>query len=352
MKKNTKQHITPENPRRNRLRNLPEEKKTSLPERAGELSELLAEHFGKWTLQSKEKIISSDNVIFIVSLNNFDNGYGDNRVVIRFPVQDAETRPATHHPHNQAWVTSQWRKEGAKVPKVLCVDPKGNFLVETFLTGSNLRTFPSEEHYPVMSELGEQLNLMHRVKMKGYGTLISDNGEMKGSFEDWKSYFDYLFMGRLASLVETKVWASIPLMVENINALYERYLGYLTNFNRPVLLHGDLNSDNVRVKRSDPTDETSDLTLLGILDFCDCISGDPLFEFGALLETSNDWKCIEIIDETYGRSLLEQSDVIVFYAIFISIFYMNEDKLRLDRIYLYTKKIIEFFSFLSITIEA
>ena len=124
-------------------------------------------------------------------------------------------------------------------------------------------------------------------------------------------------------------------IVEELEDLYSRHRDYLVEFNEPRLLHGDLCSDNVIVslvaatEGGEVAEEGRDrrvYELSGIVDFCDVITGDPLYDFAEILGITADWKDMRGLLEGYGRNLTEADmQVVHLYGAFLCVYFMVHD---------------------------
>lgn len=84
---------------------------------------------------------------------------------------------------------------------------------------------------------------------------------------------------------------------ENQSQLKNLYLSmksYLNSFNDPVLVHGDISSENVII---------FDDHVNGIIDYADCLCGDGLYDIGRFfLFAQGDWKYVDALAQGYKSS--------------------------------------------------
>lgn len=92
---------------------------------------------------------------------------------------------------------------------------------------------------------------------------------------------------------------------------------YLSAFCKPVLLHGDISSENIRVL---------DGHLNGVIDYADCLCGDGLYDIGRFLVfLKGEWKYIDAMalgyKSTHGEKQWskKERECIRFYACYFAL---------------------------------
>lgn len=95
-------------------------------------------------------------------------------------------------------------------------------------------------------------------------------------------------------------------LLNKIEDFYDKRKDIL-DYNDPVLIHNDLTCDNILIK---------DEKISGIIDAGDCVSGDPMYEFGFMNRHYFNKGVMESFYEGYGRIDSRRAD---FYTVIDSI---------------------------------
>ncbi|CAF4528671.1 unnamed protein product, partial [Didymodactylos carnosus] len=138
--------------------------------------------------------------------------------------------------------------------------------------------------FEICKELGEYLCALHSIEMQQFGYM----GEHKGTgvYLSWYQMFELDFN----NLVLKQPAFLDNEQYEQIKQIYLSIKTYLIEFNRSVLIHGDIAGDNVRISSS------LNGHLNGIIDYGDCLCGDGLYDLGRLLVfVRGEWKYIDDI---------------------------------------------------------
>ncbi|KAL6076604.1 hypothetical protein QOT17_002726 [Balamuthia mandrillaris] len=340
-------------------------------------------------------IVSWDNTIYVVRTEKHKGGV----MVARFPTRPPSARPPQHSPATQAAIARVLQRHGVVGPTPLEVNLEEDFLLETYVEGSNFgdvfeelaatttngseskeerEAYQKEQREAVFVQLGGVLRRLHSIKTEGYGLVSYDESaynQLRGISSCWLDFCEQHFMGGLRALEEAA--ALPPDLLKELSRLYHRYQPYLAAFDKPCLVHADLNDDNIRVilqpssqqqpqlpqqlpaeakapqqqqqqqqrnKQEIPKNGGgTELKISGLLDFCDSLSGDPLYDFGSLLEDEGP-SVMGWVEQGYGEWSQQQKELIFFYAIFITVYYMTEGGVRYKRLPKYTQKLRLFLS--------
>jgi fructosamine-3-kinase len=138
--------------------------------------------------------------------------------------------------------------------------------------GSLFGLFAIDRHNPqnIVYKLGEVVGRLHEITAAGFGLLdvrrVFAKSEGKGLFNTWQDFV----LRNLEKHIQTCRDIKAITLVESrrIESLFIKTRNILANI-KPSLLHGDLGSGNIF---SDGKEIT------GIIDWEDCLSGDPLFD--------------------------------------------------------------------------
>jgi fructosamine-3-kinase len=179
-----------------------------------------------------------------------------------------------------AWVADRLRQEGLPVPSVYRVDISRekvsfDYQLSAEATGSTLKSFDVNGHNGghLLFELGSLLARLHHVSTRNFGLLdircILDGRECEGLLDTWS---EYVFL-KLDDHLRTCFEIGAISLEENkkIESIFDKMQPSL-DYVEPVLLHGDLSNSNVF---SDGRSVTA------IVDWEDCLSGDPLFDIAS-----------------------------------------------------------------------
>ncbi|KAL6054360.1 hypothetical protein QOT17_017397 [Balamuthia mandrillaris] len=274
-------------------------------------------------------------------------------VVLRCP-RPSDKNPIMHRPSSQAWMTTLLAQQGVPVAKVLYLDPEDRFMVESFVGGMDLselqKRASKQQLRGLFVELGRHVRGMHAVATRGFGAMThseenSSNASYRfqGKCNTWLEVIEPFFLHHLDSC-----WRQGRIREEErtqLRAMLERHRDYLSDFSDSRLLHADLNMDNIRViqtKQEKPKNETREKEeedegkeqwkISGIIDFGDAMCGDPLYDFGEVLEeVGGDWELLLGMAEGYElfRSCEREEEkeklleVIRFYALVLCVWLLE-----------------------------
>jgi fructosamine-3-kinase len=181
----------------------------------------------------------------------------------------------------EAWVADRLRQEGLPVPSVYKVDISRekvsfDYQLSAEATGSTLKSFDiegqkQEEH--LLFELGSLLAKLHHVSTRKFGLLdircILDGRECEGLLQTWSEYVFLKLEDHLKTCFEI---GAISLEDrKKIESIFEKMQPRL-DCAEPALLHGDLSNSNVF---------SDGRCVTALVDWEDCLSGDPLFDIAS-----------------------------------------------------------------------
>nr|ADQ54419.1 aminoglycoside phosphotransferase [uncultured marine crenarchaeote E37-7F] len=161
--------------------------------------------------------------------------------------------------------------------------------------------FPLEKQQKVMYDLGKLVRKMHTIKTSGFGPISSN---YTGKYRTWKQFIDTQYKKAFLEAKKNRFLHSS--LLNKIEAFYNERIDIL-GYNDPILFHNDLVYSNIIVK---------DGKITGIIDAGDCLSGDPLFEFGFMNWYYYKKKVMEHFYKGYGA--IDERKV-QFYTIIDSI---------------------------------
>ena len=90
-----------------------------------------------------------------------------------------------------------------------------------------------ESSTEIYKELGEFLHVLHSIGMKQFGYMSEQTGV--GVYSSWLKMFEADFN----NLDETQ---------HQLKEIYLHMIPYLEEFSRPVIVHGDISPENIRVR--------------------------------------------------------------------------------------------------------
>ncbi len=194
----------------------------------------------------------------------------------------------------EAWSYEQCRAKGLPAPEVYKVDqscsklPAPYILVEK-VRGIDLRTADLEPELraPFLIQIGEAIKTMHTISVEGYGQLVvAPNGSVRGKYDDWKTAALAAVEPGLTKLESNPHFNND--LLELARTVVANHQSILSTLDEGKLLHGDLGL--VHFYGDPDTDE-----LTGIIDFGECKSGDPVWDF-----VDFRWSYVRTILKGYG----------------------------------------------------
>ncbi len=210
--------------------------------------------------------------------------WGIQHVLFRVDLQDISivvranvTSKSDDYFYVERWASNKLKKNGLPSYNVYAVDTTRrkypfDFMVTDFVKDKDMESmWPLNEKNEKMLlyQCGEILAKIHEIKTKGFGFFdneLAKKGETKGILNKWEDYIFSSFTSNLNYLRKRKLISSKK--QEIINKIF---LDNKKNIrlNEGVLVHGDYCDHNIMV---------SDNKITGVVDWEDCISGDPIFD--------------------------------------------------------------------------
>lgn len=155
-------------------------------------------------------------------------------------------------------------------------------VLESCMNGVDLSSLTSRETLAdnLWLQLGKLVEQIHSVDVRhviDFGSLQTSNGRLHGSHHSWEKFIATSWQQRLHTAAKQHLLTSAE--ITELDAVFHA-IGrqvHAEQSHQHVLLHGDINSSNIRVKLVAGVYEFS-----GLIDFGDCMLGDPLFDAGRL----------------------------------------------------------------------
>lgn len=199
----------------------------------------------------------------------------------------------------EKWAIEKSGETGVPVPEVLLVDEvednnkKMWVAVETKLHGESLdriTDLPEASIKQITEQAGEILAKIHSVTPRGFGRIRKDGD---GDYDSWESYMLHslrpqqvkgtLESAKKAGIPATQVDQALRIIGDN-SRLFEDVA--------PHLLHGDFGPKHILVSGG---------LITGIIDFENCKSGDPMFDFSWWSYFGNNRPSIEWLKSGYEK---------------------------------------------------
>lgn len=171
---------------------------------------------------------------------------------------------------------------GVPVPETIDIDDSKtkfefDYMVTTMINGQVMQAaveaFPSV-HHVYLRQIGRYLGKMHTLNTSGYGFFdneLARKGVLRGIHSQNEEHFiaaldldEYFYQ-------QYPGWVDSNLIKKSIAILKSKT--HLAKCDKPTLIHNDVADWNVVVDRD---------SVAGILDWDECFSGDPVFEFATL----------------------------------------------------------------------
>lgn len=175
----------------------------------------------------------------------------------------------------QSWTYGACAKAKLPVPNVFIKDTRkkllpAEFMITSYQPGEYLsEIFPSRPVH--RKDLGRSAGLvlakLHKVDVKGFG-LLNDKGI--GEKKSWDEIAFKEFEDDIAYIKKNKLLK--PEEIQGISEMVEKRQDWL-EWSRPVLIHGNIELDNLLAVGNDVT---------GLLGFGHAKGGDPAREFGRM----------------------------------------------------------------------
>ncbi|CAF1611925.1 unnamed protein product, partial [Didymodactylos carnosus] len=179
--------------------------------------------------------------------------------------------------------------------------------------------------FEICKELGEYLCGLHSIELKQFG-YMSEHKDI-GVYSSWYQMFELDFN----NLVLNQSTFLDKEQYEQTKQIYLSIKIYLIEFNRSVLVHGDIAGDNIRISSS------TNGHLNGIIDYGDCLCGDGLYDLGRLLVfVKVEWKYIDDVAHGYKQQETKkwtknEKECIQFYACYFAL-WMEVDNVIMEKL--------------------
>jgi len=232
-----------------------------------------------------EKSKGMDHRVFLVKTNR---GW----LVVRFPLEKG--RLWIH-----AWASLVWRSRGVTVPKTIAYDCES--LIEERIVGLDIEdaALRLDRKRRVLFELGSMMRRMHTVKTRGFGELAQPGC---GEVGCWRDYLSVVINGKIKALRRSRSPPRVKRVIEAVGSFCARNRSLL-ECDSPRLVHKDLFFGNIMVEGG---------RLSGIVDLSAAISGDPLFDLGAVFLECDQEDLADQVFRGYGRV---DPDKLRYYAL-------------------------------------
>lgn len=223
------------------------------------------------------------------------------------------------------------QKVGIPVPEIILVDDSRrvapfDFMVMTRVSGEVMRPVIEKDpslHPEYLRQLGVYLGQLHTIKTTGYGFFdneLARNGKLRGIYHNNQDHF-------LAALdLDEKFHRENPgqldaqLVDKSLKVL--RMQAKFATCDQPTLVHNDIADWNTVVQGKEVT---------GILDWDECFSGDPVFEFATLSLFYSDEQ-MEIIKSGYQESNNLPKDYKKKFDLYVMRYIINKSKIAITKI--------------------
>lgn len=166
------------------------------------------------------------------------------------------------------------------------------FSLQERLPGAGLGRLPEKDWPGVLLEVGRNLKGLYEIRIPGYGGLdlkeYRKTGKLKGEFEKWSAYFDYMLKSHFTGEVEKRLnedrasgfkdsklsATEADKVTEIVSRVGE--IGERLNSAAPLmdkvdgrLIHHDISFEHILVDKG---------KFSGLIDFNHAASGDPLYD--------------------------------------------------------------------------
>ena len=220
----------------------------------------------------------------------------------------------------ERWAAAAANAAGLPSPRVVFIDISRrhcpfDFQVIEFLAGRQLTEFDSEELkvQALLEQFSALLARLHGVAVQGFGwpdvrsLVIEPSLTPGGTFSAWTDYLGLRLDEHIACCEEIGVTDRDE--VARIRAVFATMFPRLGDVS-PVLLHGDLGGHNIL---------TDGANVLGVVDWEDCLFGDPVYDL-AFLATFHPVRRHAGIIAAYGNQRAQPEDFALrFWLYFLRI---------------------------------
>jgi len=234
-----------------------------------QIEKIVASRLGGKVLKIRQAKGGMANDVFFVEIEESrSGGLAAREVVLRVsPREGARCKGF----EGERWALKQCRKNGIPVPKVLAFGTVQTgphhlhqYLIIEKIKGRAIR-WKSQEARLYLEEAGHLLARIHSIKTEGFGPL---NSQGRGPFKSWEEFL--LSSYKNEPLLDYLLWKRF-ISKDQKNRVLDLFdpKKLRLNVKLPTLLHGDFTYEHIFVDGGKIT---------GIIDFGDCLSGDPLYD--------------------------------------------------------------------------
>lgn len=220
---------------------------------------------------------------------------------------------------------------GIPVPQTLVVDTSRklvsfDYMITTKIPGKvmqeDINTRPSA-HNKYLFELGKYLGMLHKISTNQYGFFDNSKakkGELVGLHDSNKEHFGAaldldrdFYQSNAGWFDERNINKALDILISNID---------IAECEEPTLIHNDIADWNTVV---------NDNAVTGILDWDECFSGDPVFEFATLSLFYSPTQMEKII-EGYKETNSLPADYDKKFDLYVLRYIVNKSKISIKKL--------------------
>lgn len=228
------------------------------------ISEYVRKATGEAIALASRVILGQDNEVYDVTSDK------NHHFIVRISHKD------NHRFEAERWALNAARKVGVPTPRVLLIEQAADddspitFCIEEKLPGIPLDVLLKNglngNLNKAIEQIGELLGKLHSVKVEGFGYLQLDGTGQQTSFAE----IMLMANKKQNELYEAaKKWnVSLKNITDGLDLLSKHSILY--QFNKPVLVHGDLGQKHILVEGDH---------ISGIIDMQDCSGNHPVIDF-------------------------------------------------------------------------
>ena len=216
----------------------------------------------------------------------------------------------------EAWAYRECRRHGVRVPEVLAVSDAPECIIVETLCGSSLWAagHPQDHDRVVWRRVGEDMRVMHAIRLHGFGPLIMGlNGTPHGEADRWSPFVSYAREHGIAHLARTG-YLDLP-TAQHFEERYDNAASLINTCTDGRLLHGDLEGGHLFA-----TDEGE---YTGLIDFGLAQSGDPRWDLARVLLWDGP-AALDALLDGYGRDAVTDEDREVVLPLYLLAFVIHQ----------------------------
>jgi len=178
---------------------------------------------------------------------------------------------------NEVFAAMKWGEIGIPVPKTIWHDKE--LLIQEFIDGEKFGKVKLSKNnkMKIYYQVGKIMKKMHSVETKGYANIKGKGVGEFSSSEEYKNWALRRVKTSFSIIKKRKLMSDADLVF--LKKEVERLIKYFGK-NKFVLTHQDLVEDHIFVK---------DNKLVGIIDFGDIKSDDPMADFRKIARNNEDY---------------------------------------------------------------